>query len=269
MWQAYNVTLNYNDFKQLAVETAATTDRSLVEINESFKDLTNHLVTSGHIDAESLSKAWFPSSNPPYIFLSHSHGDVDQAKTFANWLFDKFGLTTFIDSEVWRYAGNLLKEIDNKYCMQESGYYSYDKRNKSTAHVHMMLAMALLKMMNKCECLFFLNTPHSTLVDKSNNNKLYTESTWIQFELLASTLLERTEPLRLSTVVDSALVSNESIDLKVRYDLDLSQMQELDISQMKNWAINVQYSKSPAEALDYLYRKYPENGSGFTKGDGR
>lgn len=122
-----------------------------------------------------------------HIFLSHSHDDEEMVKQLAGYLKHTYGIECFIDSCVWGYANDLLKEIDNRYCRyQETDgqfFYEYDNRNRSTSHVHMLLNGALAKMINKTECLFFINTPNSVNAqDVENPSK--TASPWIYSELL-------------------------------------------------------------------------------------
>lgn len=59
---------------------------------------------------------------------------------------------------------DLLREIDEKYCRHSNGTsFDYDKRNYSTSHVHMMLSIALSRMIDKCESVFFLNSENCFL----------------------------------------------------------------------------------------------------------
>ena len=47
-----------------------------------------------------------------YIFISHSHKDINKVIAFAGWLKTNFGLEAFIDSCSWGYCDELLKIID-------------------------------------------------------------------------------------------------------------------------------------------------------------
>lgn len=82
-------------------------------------------------------------------------------------LYDEFKLTAFVDSCVWGYCDDLLKQIDNEYCKKKDGKtYDYELRNYTTSHVHMMLSTALIEMIDNTECIMFYNTPSSvTLVE--------------------------------------------------------------------------------------------------------
>lgn len=140
-----------------------------------------YAINSGVISATDLENDWFPSTNAE-IFISHSHRDQDKAIAFAEWLYHHFHVIPFIDSCVWGYADDLLRLIDNTYCVNKKkddgtiDTYDYQKRNQSTAHVHMILNTALQKMIDKAECLIFLNTPNSITSEESIKS---TYSPWI------------------------------------------------------------------------------------------
>lgn len=131
-----------------------------MDISATRSSLSKYLLNDVIIDGKLMSEDWFPQINAD-VFLSHSHLDKEYAYAIAGWLNVNFGLKVFVDSAIWGCADELLSEIDNKYCMTGRGYYSYVNRNISTAHIHMMLSTALLKMIDETECLFFLNTENS------------------------------------------------------------------------------------------------------------
>jgi len=119
------------------------------------------------IDGTKLAEHWFPTIKAD-VFVSHSHNDEEDAVKCAGWLKSEFGLDPFIDSCVWGYADNLLKMIDDKYCRNPGGEtYSYEKRNGSTSHVHMMLSGALNAMLDSTECVIFINTRNSITSSES------------------------------------------------------------------------------------------------------
>jgi hypothetical protein len=99
------------------------------------EDLKYFIYDTNNLNGNLMSKDWFPEIDAD-IFLSHSHADENLAISFSGWLNETFGLCVFIDSEIWGYSNKLLKIIDNKYCKNYDGNYSYEKRNFSTSHVH-------------------------------------------------------------------------------------------------------------------------------------
>lgn len=233
--------------------------------NNLFKEQKNIIQTdleqfknmSGQLSGNQIINEWFPEIKAD-IFLSHSHQDEDLVICFAGWLYKEFDLTSFIDSTVWGYADELLKIIDNEYCLSpNSNTYNYQKRNYSTSHVHMMLSTSLMNMIDRCESIIFVNTPQSfTPLDEMN--KGITLSPWIFSEVLMTNMLRVRTPSRFEKgiVMDSIRASNESRDfsesLQINYEIDMNHLIELSISQLETW----QKKSSPSQKeknLDILY----------------
>lgn len=157
------------------------------------ENISKYMDVNGVLEISQIGKEWFPNIEAD-IFLSHSHKDEKLAIAFAGWLYYNFGLITFIDSCIWSYSDDLLKKIDEKYCKNKKRrIYYYDTRNISTTHVHMMLMNALMKMIDKSECVFFLNTDNSIIKIKEEIDKNIekTYSPWIYSEINATNLIRR------------------------------------------------------------------------------
>ena len=201
---------------------------------------------NGIIDGNKLQNDWFKEIDFD-IFISHSHKDETLAKKLSLWLYDNFHLTAFIDSNVWGYSDDLLKEIDNKYCRSknENNIYSYEKRNKSTSHIHMMLSVAIAQMINKSKCLFFLNTPNSI----SNESVIDgTFSPWIYYELSIANIIYINNN-------HTMLASNESLasdSNQIIYKTDLQQFTEIDIDTLMQWKKRYLSNKNE-RSLNVLY----------------
>lgn len=87
----------------------------------------------------------------------------------------------------------MLKKLDDDICYQKiSKMYNYDKRNYTTSHVHMMLSNSLAEMIDKTECLMFLEKSNSVSV---HNTIKHTESPWIYNELFMSSIIKINENL--------------------------------------------------------------------------
>lgn len=218
-------------------------------VNSTLKDL---LLTKGNINGTKMQDDWFPQVDAN-IFISHSRNDQPSAIILAGFLKSAFGLKVFIDSCIWGYSNNLLKLIDNKFCLQPSGYYDYNKRNQSTTHVHIMLSTALNMMIDKTECIFFLNTPNSI---KTSGVISSTESPWIYSEITMSNLIRkkklttyRKEGTRVFSKGGLAGPVMESIE----YKLDLNHLTEIDKNDLRKW--HKEYQKNQVTyPLDILYR---------------
>lgn len=220
--------------------------------------LKTFLLTENTLDGSKIINKWFPEFKA-HIFLSHSHRDEETAIALAGWLYENFDIITFIDSCIWGYSNELIKMLDNEYSWldKSNGIYAYEKVMNSTSHVHMMLATALSKMIDKTECLVFYNTPNSV---KSYGNADKTESPWIYSEIMFSqitriTIPERIKKLIKETKMFSALegVDNFEKGLAISYDLDSTHLTELTISKLNDWQ---KYSKlhKKEKALDKLYK---------------
>lgn len=223
----------------------------LSEIQKRMLDLISY---DGIINGNKVIEKWFPIIECD-IFLSHSHKDNEKALKLAGLLYEKFGLKTFIDSSVWGFSNDLLKIIDDNYCKHENGTsYSYEKRNYSTSHVHLMLNSALNKMIDNCEAIFFLNTPNSISAD--NTIKQNTNSPWIFSEISTTQTIRKKTPKRLRketrTFSSKVTLSESALEqLQVEYELELSHFTKLDLNDIKNWIEKAKYSSN--NPLDVLY----------------
>lgn len=203
---------------------------------------------NGKINATKLSENWFPQIEAD-VFISHSHKDFDSVLTLAGYLYKNLDLACFIDSCIWGYSDKLLKAIDERYCkIENENIYDYDLRNLSTSHVHMMLTVALTKMIYNTECLFFLNTPNSILPKDSVKNK--TLSPWIYTELSMIKYIEKKSAAKHRRIVEKFSKSQES--LKVEYEVDsLNDLPTLTFKEIKDWGAK---GFKNIKALDYLYQ---------------
>lgn len=224
------------------------------------KKLDEYIGIDGSLNGSDIQKDWFQDIEAD-IFLSHSHKDEDLAIRFAGWLYKEFELITFIDSCIWGYSGDLLKQIDKKYCWKKSSQaYDYDKRNFSTSHVHMMLSTALTKMIDKCECIIFLNTENSTTTTEDiilNTSTQKTYSPWIYSEINCINLIEK-KPLSPSSrnPKEQKMYHNFSENLLVGYviDAELTNLNILDDDILSTWKTkNFKASSTQTKALDNLY----------------
>ena len=208
------------------------------------KMIKNSSLTTKVLNADSIWDEWFPEVKAD-VFISHSSKDIGLAKSFADWLRRNHKLTPFIDSEIWGHSDELLKELDNEYCLNTGGKtYSYEKRNGSTAHVHLLLSYALARMIDRTECFIFLESHNSVTAEESVNG---TYSPWIFHELATVDTIERKKPTRES--FDNI---NESFSLNIKYPLLGKRLIQIDSSDLSKW---ITYSqRSQAHSLDLLYR---------------
>lgn len=262
MYRGFNLKLDVenNEFYQVGLKVFEK-NKSIVS-----KKLGDFIDSDNSLNGSAIQEHWFPQIKAD-IFISHSHSDEKLAITLAGMLFNVFGLTSFIDSCIWGYSDDLLKIIDENHCKRTDGYYDYKKRNYSTSHVHMILSTALSMMIDKTECLFFLNTPSSV---KPVDGITKTTSPWIYNEIAISQIVRKKTPIRLLKEETryfqkgGPLYLTES--LSVKYDMDLGHLSTIDnntlIAWMKN---NNEKNLKGSEALDILYTLTPFKSDFFYK----
>ncbi|MGF6505870.1 hypothetical protein [Paraburkholderia sp. 32] len=227
------------------------------------KKMTAYL-KDGVIDATAIQNDWFGEVSAD-VFISHSHADRDLALSMSGWMREKYGLSSFVDSSVWGHADDLLREIDNEFCLNAKGdMYDYESRNRSTSHVHMMLSTALSTMIDRAECVIFLNTPQSIVVESAikGHEGNRTGSPWIYAELVTSQLIRKRAPRRV--VLKAALTEDSTLEKRADsappflYEVDkqLDHLTPLGSTELLQWEV----AKSVAgdmHALDVLYRLKP------------
>lgn len=168
----------------------------------SLNELRDYLLEDGSsLDGDKIQNKLFPESNID-IFLSHSGRDTNEVIKLAICL-ERKGLRVFVDSCVWSNAFDLLKSIDDKYCLNTNSMYDYEKRNYSTSHIYMMLNTALHKMIDRCEVFLFLGTPNSTSVKDGIKNKKSLTSPWILSELAFVQHVRRKSSMRTKSLHES------------------------------------------------------------------
>lgn len=250
MYRGFNLDIADEDFSswfdignRMHENNKAQVERKI----ESFKDGSGDLLASRIIDS------WFPPVKAE-VFLSHSHRDAEQVIRLSGYLYKVFGLTSFIDSCVWGCSDDLLQIVDDTYCYNRTtGRYSYERRNRSTTHVHLMLSTALAKMINSCECIMFVNTPHSISPAEYIGGDDTTHSPWIYSEIAITNLVQKRSPADHRGVAfrADALVEKAAESLNVRYQLDMTHLTPMATDDLVRW---VKHRKKEWAALDVLYR---------------
>lgn len=264
MFSKFNLKSNDNNFDEYYSKGKELFDGSKEDMKST---LTNFIKTDGVIDGTSLQKEWFPIKEKYDIFLSHSHKDEKKAIALAGYLSEELNLKVFIDSCLWGFSNDLLKEIDNKYCIHSNREsYDYDKRNYSTSHIHMMLSIALNNMIDECEAIFFLNTPNSINLGDDIEKK-QTMSPWIYSELNSANILRikdiveyRDNYMVIEKDAESRTytVYNESTQVKLEISYNVNELIEkfTEISTEDIMNMKKQYSQGELAnhtPLDYLY----------------
>lgn len=216
------------------------------------------------LDGDLIQKEWFPSYYPD-IFLSHSGKDDKLARKIQSIL-KKAGLEVFVDSTVWGCISDLQKEFDEKYCLNPGGLtYSYDKRNNSTAAIHMMLSTALTQVMDHSEYVFFLNTSKSNLGDAYGKYE-FTDSPWIYHELSTAKVLRQHHG---NNVIQESRA--DDAEAKLIHGLDMHDFLTLTLDDFRYWVqkgtnespesilYDLLNMKAEQKRLEKLYSKIDES----------
>ena len=229
-------------------------------INDS---LMNYLNPDGSLSEKDIENDWFPKIDA-HIFLSHSHLDLDFVISFAGWLYEKFQIEAFIDSLVWRDSDKLLQAIDNRYCVSsrdDNGAiktYEYKLRNKSTSNVYMILYTALMKMIDRTECLMFINTPSALKWEEMIPEKSASESPWIYGELLASKLIRNRSRKNHRDWFQKEYFEHASenyVDLAFEYTFDIKHLIKITDSDLEIFEEKEILYQNPFDALDGFYNQ--------------
>lgn len=203
------------------------------EIRNNIKDF---ILSNNDIDGSALQDAFFPIDLYPDVFISHSHDDEDFAKAFAQYLYNKFKITSFIDSTVWGGFTELQNTLDNYFIETNGIRYTRDDQYRVISHVHLML-----------------NTPQSVSVDDLIGDSTY--SPWIFSEIGMYHLIEKHEhPRRVQESYFSAG--------RIKQRLNLTDFTEITVNDLNTWSEKYQDGKGlfftqGVTALDVLYEMKP------------
>lgn len=222
-----------NDFYDFYDKGKRIFDEYKTQVHDSIEYYNTYYYTEDILDGTAIQDDWFPLIKCD-IFISHSHKDENLAIALAGWLWKTFKLKAFVDSSIWGYADDLI----NKLLEETDDNYSHNERNNSnliyiTSHVNNMLTVALINMIYKTECLFFLKTPNSTFFD-------CTLSPWIYTEIGISKMIQKRRPQRPMQISDS----------RIAHELDLSHLTEIDSYILNKWEI---IQTKGVHHLDTLY----------------
>lgn len=250
MFSAYDLKIDSDFFDDRFWEYIEIGEDHLSSQLARFKNKIEKLVLSDTMSGSEIQNNCFPEVDAD-IFISHSHNDKDLANALAGWLFAKFGLKVFIDSNVWEYSNNLLNKINDKYSnkqINQNGEFLYDYRscNYVSQHVNIMLSTALQKMIDKVECVILLNTDNSISVFDNHNKTInQTYSPWIYSEIL-STQIIRKKPLfyyreyyreyrndEIQAAFESS--SEKYFALLITYDVSLEHLVKLNGIDLQRW----------------------------------
>jgi len=250
MYRGFNLDLDmdFQDYKNYGNLLYSSNSRNIQN------SLNKYISIDGSLRASRMMNDWFPSIKTD-VFISHSHEDKDIAINLSGWLWKKFKLKSFVDSCVWGHADSLIKIIDKKYCKIEGNTFEYTCRNFSTSHVHNMLCSALTMMIDKTECLFFLNTPNS-ITTKDTLESTY--SPWLYYETTISQIIRKKKRSEHRVLNEQKMTKIGSYNkgFKIEYNLSLDHLIQIDKVNLDLWE-KVFKTKIKQYPLDTLYNLNP------------
>ena len=276
-------------------------------VKDAPNPISDYLENKKALDGKAMKEGLFPQLKAD-IFISHSHDDVERAKSLAGWLEGEFKVKTFIDATIWGDYRSLLRDINDKYCKTPRSCgcngedYSYEAGINSASHIHMLLLSALHEMIDNTECFFFISTPNSVKIEQAaqgKDTKGKTYSPWIYYELGISRIVRKRLPfehrgVRLS--YDPAKSSGEAQSLAVSHEVDLGHLKPIHMEDLISWESEFKRDSDAKERerksiqeepekyhqtfierhsnpLDYLYERFSKKSEkmGFTASgeDGR
>ncbi|ETZ11559.1 hypothetical protein AJ90_19310 [Vibrio parahaemolyticus M0605] len=235
MFKGFELTLSESDFLSNYGLYSELLRKTQEKIADKFNEV---LLNDGKINADKIMEEWFPSGQY-HVFISHSHKDLELAEQLANWLYEKFKLTSFLDSHVWGYANNLLKDLNEKYARNGEETYAYEPAISNAAHVYLMLSTALAEVIDKSECLFFINTENAleNMQIEGSQAKSRTASPWIMHELKTSAMIRRRYSSdREESVTESAGLESLEKSAGFSFSVPTEHLFKLDQSNLSKWA---------------------------------
>jgi hypothetical protein len=212
--------------------------------------------SNNRLNGSEIEALFFPQIKAD-VFISHSHKNEDKVIALAGMLHEKFGITSFIDSCLWKSARDLQKILDGEHSWidpNDKKTYAYEQVGFSASHVHMMLSVALSKMIDKTECIIFYNTPQAIVPYMKGSN---TTSPWIYSEITTTQIINKKIPPRRTSeytrLYSKGGYVNESLQLI--YQLDLSHLTQINATSFNEWIAKT--ARTPEEGLDFLYNRFP------------
>lgn len=208
--------------------------------------------SNGILDGDKLKNYVFPSEEQYDVFISYSHDDEKLAKKLAYYLTNYCSLNVFLDCFIWKSADKLLEAIDNDYCKTtDKKHYYYKSRNYSTSHVHALLSMAILHVIDKSECCIILDSKQSiNLHNLEDPNKASTLSPWIFEEITYMRMLPQRSKRKTKYFCQGGALENlnESKRLKIANPIDFSAFEIMTEEDL--------FIFNEDDGLDKLYEKH-------------
>lgn len=244
--------INIEDVRRINREAAALRRFSALEEKDAVSSEIKLLFENdrGIIDGEKLKTEYFPTKlKQKYnVFISHSHGDIDEIERFARSLEKLYDVKCFVDSMIWKNIADLQYAIDDNYSRGTNGKMDYELVKQSTAHIHSLLSIALFEMIDQCECCIFVQSDNSLTLDFHDTLTL---SPWIYEEIYYMNHTKENTPEHvIETKYFTTVNEQRSVDSRIKMS------HVVDLSTFKNLVSYLPSTELKGDAfLRHLYRK--------------
>lgn len=234
--------------------------KSVQDVGSQKKSLKTYITgDSGVLDGDILQNDWFPTGTHYDVFISHSHDDEQDAIKLADWLEEECDLKCFRDYETWKSADKLLFNLDELHCKIGENTYSYEQGLYSSAHVHAMLSMALLQMIDHADFFIFIESAHS-LQQSLAKIEDQTLSPWLYEELLFADKINyksyHRKQERISLMSEGGFTKRIPLKIYHRAPM-LKDFHIINFDLLRKLAVRAQLGKSAADFLfDSIKNKY-------------
>ncbi len=160
------------------------------------KHSNDGIVLSHNEIKEAFFSPFKPQLKNAQVFLSHSHGDKNEALKVKNYLESETNRRVFIDSLFWDYKDDVLNELAE-----------YDGTSKIKDAFTLILRESLQDMIEKCPYFVFLQSNNSVSLNQDLSRITY--SAWIYEEL----------KIAHSLIVDSARQESHIKAMRVSHNI--------------------------------------------------
>jgi len=248
-----------------------TTKNELCYIKKPSSDIKTAIyeMVNGQISSDALIDFLLPNGIQPHIFISHSSKDADLAVQFANSLYEKSKIISFIDSQFWNHIDIAIDKMHQDYCSIEgTKSYSYNKSNALLSNLHSILSISLMHMMDKSDSVIFIESENS-IIDQINNNENWntgeqllnsemTHSPWIYSEIHYANTLRYRKHERDVTLFEKSISKSGNLARDqapdFNHSVDTGDFESIKLTALINAYSNFKRNYTPIQNLDLLYQ---------------